>query len=154
MVKSKGLIADEKEWLLTPRFALEEASTANDGMLRDTSGQHYLGPMNEQCGFCGALGFQTEIKGSKVNPKLPGKMKVKYLGSLCCNSGKVKGICDYNLPKALEVLYTSNSKVSIDFRKDARTYNSGMAMSSVTATQKWHTRTHGVKMEAMLTTGG
>ena len=75
IVKSKGLIDDEKEWLLTPRFALDEASTANDGTLRDTNGQHYLGLMNEQCGFCGALGFQSEIKGSKVNPKLPGKKR-------------------------------------------------------------------------------
>ena len=134
MVKSKGFIDDEKEWLLTPRFALDEASTANDGTLRNTRGQHYLGLMNEQCGFCGALGFQSEVKGSEMNQQYPGREKVKHLGSLCCISGKVKGICDYNLPKALEVLYTSSSKVAIDFRKDARTYNNGMAMSSVTAT--------------------
>ena len=136
MVKSKGFIDDEKEWLLTPRFALDEISTATDETLRNTRGQHYLGLMNEQCGFCGALGFQSEIKGSKMNQQYPGGEKVKHLGSLCCNSGKVKGICDYNLPKALEELYTSSSKMAIDFRKDARTYNNGMAMSSVTATQK------------------
>ena len=154
MVKSKGFIDDEKEWLLTPRFALDEASTANDGTFRNTRGQHYLGLMNEQCGFCGVFGFQSEVKGSKVNQQHPGGEKVKYLGSLCCNSGKVKGICDYNLPKALEELYTSSSKVAIDFRKDARTYNNGMAMSSVTATQKWRNRAHNGKMEAMLTAGG
>ena len=76
---------DEEQWLLTPAFARIEAQTENDGMLRDSSGRHYLKKMDYQCQFCHALGFESEARGKAVNPKTSRKKKLVHVGALCCN---------------------------------------------------------------------
>ena len=108
---------------------------------------------DKQCQFCGALGFESEVQGESKNPKNP-KEKLVHFGDLCCCKGKVKGISDYRLPNELEMLYTSNDKIVINFRKDAMTYNNAMAMCSITAQHGWRNRAHKNKVDSMLTAGG
>ena len=144
---SKGLVEREEDWLLTDRFVQEEtrASAVSDGGSRDDNGFHHLGSMELECCYCCGLGFHSENRGSKDKP---------HFGALCCSQGKVKGIRDYNLPEDLKILYTSGSDLARHFRKHARTYNNGMAMSSLTAKNGWRSRAHGNKTESMLTAGG
>ena len=152
----KGLIADESKWLLTPDFVADEKKKYKSGDINDRNekGQHYLGEMDQKCGFCNGRGFKSEIQGKVVNPNNPDGQKLVHFGNLCCNRGKVKGISDYNLPSELKELYTSSDPSAVHFREHARTYNNGMAMSSVAAKNGWKTRTHNNKMDSMLTAGG
>ncbi|KAL7524093.1 hypothetical protein ACHAXR_000434, partial [Thalassiosira sp. AJA248-18] len=71
-------------------------------------------------------------------------------GSICCCKGTVDGITDFHLPQELEFLYTSGDEVAMDFRNNARTYNNGMAMCSLTAKNGWRTRTPNNKMDSVL----
>ena len=106
---------NEADWLLTDDFVKQETRTAfvSDAKHRDEKdGYHYLGPMEEVCGYCGALGFKAEVQGSFKDKN--GK-KQCHFGQLCCNKGKVHGISDYNLPDTLERLYTSEDKQSVFF---------------------------------------
>ena len=76
---------------------------------------HYLGKTDVQCGYCGGLGFQSEIQGTfKDN----GLTKVHF-GDLCCCRNKVKGIADYKLPKTLSDLYTLQDSESKHFRDNS-----------------------------------
>ena len=143
----KGYVSNEADWLLTDDFFNKESkkSIVSDGRYRDEKGRHYLGRMDQVCVYCGALGFEAENKGTKEHC---------HFGSLCCHKGKVKGIKDYNLPQTLQYLYTSNDDISKFFRKNARVCNNAFAMSSLTCTNKWQTRTHNNAFECMLTAQG
>ena len=92
--------------------------------------------------------------GKVIDPDTPKGRTLVHFGVLCCNQGKVERISDYALPHNLEMLYTSDGQVAVDFRKDARTYNNAMAMCSVTAKRGWRSRAHNNKMDSMLTAGG
>ena len=155
-LKPKGYINNEEDWLVKTQAFLdsEKVADVSDGKYRDENGRHYLGEMNVECGYCGALGFQAEVQGTFPNPDDPEGEKLVHFGSLCCCKGKVNGISDYNLPEDLEWLYTSDDPMAVHFRENSRTYNNGMAMSSITATKGWRSRTHNNKMESMLTSGG
>ena len=154
MLDSKGLIVDEEDWLLTPAFARIEAKTESDGKHRDSNGRHYLKEMDYQCQFCHALGFESEAQGGVADPNTPTVRKLVHFGALCCNRGKVKGISDYAPPHDLEILYTSNDQVAVNFCNDARTYNNAMAMCSVIAKRGWRSRAHDNKTDSMLTASG
>ena len=152
---AKGCIIDEQDWLVTSRFLESEKLTESDGKCRDAYGRHYLGDMNQVCMLCNARGFETEIQGTYPNPDDPdSEEKLVDFGDLCCCKGRVKGIHNYKLPKDLEQLYTSDEPLAKHFREDARTYNNGMAMCSLTASKGWRTRAHNNKMTSMLTAGG
>ena len=163
IMNPKGYIVNEEEWLVkkpSPEdikgcFALDEKkSDVSDGKYRDPDGRHHLGKMDKECGYCGALGFEAEIQGTFTNPENPDGEKLVHFGNLCCCKGRVNGITDYNLPEQLERLYTSDDPMAVHFRNNARTYNNGMAMCSVTAQKGWTSRTHNGKMSSMLTAGG
>ena len=87
-------------------------------------------------------------------PKNKGTANNVHFGMLCCNQGAVKGIRDYNLPRRLESLYTSDSKEAECFMKHARQFNNGMAMSSLVCEKGWTNRAHNNKVDAMLTASG
>ena len=180
IMNPKGYIVNEEEWLVKkplPKddkkkeddkddkkqeddngnccFAVDEKqSDVSDGKYRDEDGRHHLGKMDKECGYCGALGFEAEIQGTFTNPENPDGEKLVHFGNLCCCKGRVNGITDYNLPEELERLYTSDDPMAVHFRNNARTYNNGMAMCSVTAQKGWTSRTHNGKMSSMLTAGG
>ena len=101
--------------------------------------------MNLECACCGGLVFAAENQGSANNV---------YFGKLCCNQGKVKGIRDYKLPPCLESLYTSDSTEAEYFRKNVRSFNNGMAMSSLVCEKGWKNRAHNNKINLMLTASG
>ena len=126
----------------------------SDGNVRDADGRHYLGKMDTECMYCGALGFGSEVQHTATNPEDPDGKKLAHFGSLCCCKGRVQGIRDYNLPKELSDLYTSDDALAVHFRENARTYNNGMAMSFLSAKKGWRSRTHNNKMNSMLTAGG
>jgi hypothetical protein len=100
------------------------------------------------------LGFRSEIQGTFQDPANPKGPKLVHFGDLCCCKGTVDGISDYNLPPGLKDLYTSSCPDAVHFREEARVFNNGMAMSSLVAQHGWKNRTHGNKMESMLTCGG
>ena len=152
----KAFIQDETDWLLSYKFFEDETrvSIVSDGRDRDEAGRHYLGKMDQVCGFCRGLGFRSEIQGELTDPKNPNGPKLIHFGDLCCCKGTVDGISDYKLPQQLEELYTSSDPSAVLFRNDARTFNNGMAMSSLTAQHGWNSRVHNNKMDAMLTSGG
>ena len=81
-------------------------------------------------------------------------IKHYHFGELCCNRGNVKGILEYNLPQKLKQLYTSEDQLSKHFRNNARVYNNGLAMSSLTCNNKWQTRVYNNTCESMLTAQG
>ena len=155
----KGFIDNEKEWLWvdekdkpwTPKLEKLTDKENKEGY-KGKVARHYLGKMEVECGYCGALGFECEVKGTFIELN-DGKRK-KHFGNLCCCKGTVKGITDYQLPQELGWLYTSDSPMAVHFRENARTYNNGMAMSSITAQKGWRSRTPNKKMDAMLTSGG
>ena len=154
-LQPKGYIENEEDWLVKTQAFLdsEKAADVSDGKYRDECGRHYLGEMNVECGYCGGLGFQAEVQGTFPNPDNSDE-KLVHFGSLCCCKGKVDGISDFDLPEDLEWLYTSDDPMAVHFRENSRTYNNGMAMSSITATKGWRSRTHNKKMDSMLTSGG
>ena len=82
-----------------------------------------LGPMDVVCYYCSAKGYKSERKGTIARP---------HLGSLCCNAGK-KVLPTFESPIDLRLrsLYTANDPKSKYFRKNARKFNSGMAMASM-----------------------
>ena len=155
----KGFIDNEKEWLWvdekdkpwTPKLEKLTDKEKKEGY-KGKVARHYLGEMEVECGYCGALGFKCEVQGTFIDLN-DGKRK-KHFGNLCCCKGTVKGITDYQLPQELGWLYTSDSPMAVHFRENARTYNNGMAMSSITAQKGWRSRTPNKKMDAMLTSGG
>ena len=142
----KGFIDIEKEWLWvdekdkpwTPKLEKLTDKEKKEGY-RGKVARHYLGEMEVECGYCGALGFECEVQGTFIDVN-DGKRK-KHFGNLCCCKGTVKGITDYQLPQELGWLYTSDSPMAVHFRENARTYNNGMAMSSITAQKGWRSRT-------------
>ena len=152
----KAFIEDESKWLLSYKFIEDETrvSIVSDGRDRDETGRHYLGQMDQVCGYCGGVGFRSEIQGEFTDQKNPNGPKQIHFGDLCCCQGTVNGISDYHLPRQLEELYTSPDPSAVLFRNDARTFNNGMAMSSLTAQRGWQSRVHNNKMDAMLTSGG
>ncbi|KAL7491042.1 hypothetical protein ACHAWT_000513 [Skeletonema menzelii] len=109
-----------------------------------------LGEMDKICRFCGAKGFEGEIQNTY------GKEDQKEVdfGCLCCKSGAVNGIKEYNLPPELDDLYTKNSEEAKYFRENSRLINNGMAMSSVAVEKGFKTRSCNNKMDGMLTAGG
>lgn len=146
-----------EDWLLTDDFVKKEKRTTvvSDAKERDDNGCHYLGKLNIPCGFCGGLGFQAEVQGTFLaNPDDPGSERLVHFGSLCCCKGTVDGIDDYNLPPDLKWLYESDDPMAVSFREDARTFNNGMAMCSLTAQHGWRSRTPNKKQDSMLTAGG
>ena len=58
---------------------------------RNKKGQHYLGKMTARCRFCGAVGFEAELKSKGTDDH---GNKVDNFGNLCCCKGKVRGIVD------------------------------------------------------------
>ena len=62
-----------------------------DRDLCNKKGQHYLGKMTARCGFCGAVGFEAELKSKGTDDH---GNKVDNSGNLCCCKGKVRGIVD------------------------------------------------------------
>jgi hypothetical protein len=149
----KGYVLNEADWLLTDDFVEQETKTGiSDAKYRDEKeGYHYLDPMEEVCGYCGALGFKAEVQGYFEDKN--GK-KQCHFGQIYCNKGKVQDISDYYLPDTLERLYTSDDEQSIFFRNNARECNNAFAMSSFTCKNKWQTRAHNNKFDAMLTAQG
>ena len=117
-----------------------------------------LGEMDQTCRYCNAKGFKCEVQNtSKGLAGKNGETEVKLVdfGRLCCSSGSVKGIKDYNLPNDLADLYTNETdETAIYFRKNSRCFNNGMAMSSVAVEKGWQNRCHNKKMQSMLTAGG
>eukprot|EP00984_Skeletonema_dohrnii_P018289 scaffold8514_cov74-Skeletonema_dohrnii-CCMP3373.AAC.1 len=113
-----------------------------------------LGKMSQTCKFCKAKGFEGEIQNT-YNGKEKGDQKGVDFGCLCCKSGKVNGIKEYNLPSELDDLYTNEEcKLAQWFRKFSRIFNNGMAMASVVAEKGFQSRCYNKKMESMLTAGG
>ena len=55
---------------------------------------------------------------------------------------QVKGINDYHLPEYLNDLYTSNDQLG---KQNAKIYNNGIAMGSLTAQGGLTSRVHGEK---------
>ena len=128
-----------------------KSSVVSDSGNRDKNGCHYLGEMNEVCGYCSGLGFPSEVQGYFTDKN---GNKRYHFGDLCCSKGKVKGILQYNLPQKLKHLYTSQDPESKHFRKNARLYNNALAMSSLTCNNKWQTRVYNNTCESMLTAQG
>ena len=62
-----------------------------DRDLCNKKGQHYLGKITARCGFCGAVGFEAELKSKGTDDH---GNKVDNFGNLCCCKGKVWGIVD------------------------------------------------------------
>ncbi|KAL7448797.1 hypothetical protein ACHAWC_000934, partial [Mediolabrus comicus] len=119
----------------------------DDEMILETS--LYLGKMDKKCYYCKARGF-----GGEVQNKIEGDDLVDF-GSLCCKSGQVKGIREYNLPPQLEKLYTDQQDEDAKrFRKKSRLFNNGMAMCSVAAEKGWKNRCNNNKTDCMLTASG
>ena len=88
---------------------------------------HSCGAMNIKCRECGALMWIGE-KLSTSSIKAP-----KF--GLCCLSGMVK-LQELPIPpSSLRELLTNNDSVSKKFRKNIRTYNSGLAMATMKAAQ-------------------
>ena len=109
----------------------------------------YLGKMDKECYFCKGKGFEGEIQN-----KIEGDDLVDF-GSLCCKSGEVKGIREYNLPPQLERLYTNQQDEDAKrFRKKSRQFNNGMSMCSVAAEKGWKNRCNNNKTDCMLTASG
>ena len=129
--KPKGSIRDDSEL---------------DGVKEYLAGdEERNGTMDATCFFCGAKGFKQELQGTDPD----------HFGGLCCCKGRVNGIIDYNLPPALEHLYVDvEDPLAKHFTAHTRTYNNGMAMSSLALEKgkRWQTRAH--KMESMLTSSG
>ena len=104
-----------------------------------------LGPMNKVCHYCKGKGFECEVKGQWSDPDDLDNTLFDF-GSLCCCKGKVVGIAHYDLPDALDSLYTdSKDEKALHFCENARIYNNGMAMSSLACEQKWRSRTDNYK---------
>ena len=83
---------------------------------------HYLGPMEFECDYCHALGFECEIKRDK---------HMNHMGKMCCNQGKVKLNPPPPAPIELYKLYTLDDQRSKTFRELVRYFNAGMAMGSI-----------------------
>ena len=152
IIYPKGYVINEEKDLLT-NFNLKE-KYAGDKNERDEQYRHYLGAMNVECGYCGGLGFKSEVQGTFPNPENPKGDKLVHFGDLCCCRGSVDGIRDYNLPEDLEWLYESDTSSAEHFRKNARIFNNGMAMCSLTAKGGWRTRANNNTQESMLTANG
>ena len=148
----KGFVSNDA-YFLSEEFLKQETkkSVVSDGRFRDENGCHYLGPMNEVCGYCNGLGFLSEVQGHFTDKN---GIKHCHFGELCCNKGKVKGILQYNLPATLKQLYTSQDPRSKHFWTNARLINNAMAMSSLTCNNKWQTRVYKNTCESMLTAQG
>ena len=89
-----------------------KSSVVSDSGSRNKNGCHYLGEMNEVCGYCSGLAFPFEVQGYFTDKN---GNKYCHFGQLCCNKGKVKGILQYNLPQKLKYLYTSQDPESKHF---------------------------------------
>ena len=87
--------------------------------------QHNIGPMDFECEYCHALGYEDERK--KTNG-------VYHLGKLCCNQGKVNLPEQPAFPIGLYKYFTENTQEAKHFRKMIRWFNSGMAMGSIQIT--------------------
>jgi len=136
-----------------PKDGREPFDDIDDEMILETS--FYLGKMDKECYYCQARGFSGEIQNKiKGDDMIEGNEFVDF-GSLCCKSGKVKGIRDYNLPTELEKLYTDQQDEDAKrFRKKSRLFNNGMAMCSVAAEKGWKNRCNNNKTDCMLTASG
>ena len=111
----KGFVSDDT-YFLSVKFVDEEtkSSVVSDSGNRDKNGCHYLGEMNEVCGYYSGLGFPSEVQGYFTDKN---GNKRYHFGDLCCNKGKVKGILQYNLPQKLKHLYTSQDPESKHFER-------------------------------------
>ncbi|KAL7491589.1 hypothetical protein ACHAWT_004037 [Skeletonema menzelii] len=113
-----------------------------------------LGEMDKTCKFCEGKGFKGEIQNRYKGKEKEQNIEIDF-GCLCCKSGAVNGIKEYNLPPELDDLYTNETdEVAKWFRKHSRHYNNGMAMSSIAAEKGFQNRCYKNKMESMLTAGG
>jgi len=143
-------------WTCDPLTAVYSEDLPENELKLPTS--FTLGKMDQTCRYCNGKGFKCEVQNtSKGLAGKNGETEVKLVdfGRLCCSSGSVKGIKDYNLPNDLADLYTNETdETAIYFRKNSRCFNNGMAMSSVAVEKGWQNRCHNKKMQSMLTAGG
>ena len=77
----KGFITDEEKWLLSEGFLTAE-KPCSDGNVRDADGRHYLGKMDTECMYCGALGFGSEAQHTATNPEDRDGKKLAHFASL------------------------------------------------------------------------
>eukprot|EP00956_Cyclotella_meneghiniana_P038176 scaffold149794_cov40-Cyclotella_meneghiniana.AAC.1 len=96
-------------------------------LFNDVHSYYNVGTCNFCCSHCGALGFDSENRGTSSQ---------RHYGILCCNKGKIMLDDLPDLPPTLEQLFTSDDVLAQHFRKNIRRYNAGMSLCSFQATEK------------------
>eukprot|EP00956_Cyclotella_meneghiniana_P030362 scaffold76058_cov23-Cyclotella_meneghiniana.AAC.1 len=96
-------------------------------LFNDIHSYYNVGSCNFCCSHCGALGFDSENRGTSSQ---------RHYGILCCNQGKIMLDDLPDLPPTLENLFTSEDTLAQYFRKNIRRFNAGMSLCSFQATDK------------------
>lgn len=76
---------------------------------------HCLGPMDKQCSYCHAYGFESEMK--------KGKKDIKHMGKLCCSQGKINLPHRSYYPIKLYKYFTDDTLEAKHFRQLIRYFN-------------------------------
>lgn len=93
---------------------------------------HDLGPMKNECSFCGGLHFKKESTG-KWGKKDPPHLRGIPHYSMCCAKGKVKLAMHRHPPQLLRDLLDGTHRWSAHFLKEIRLYNCAFQMASTSA---------------------
>ena len=81
--------------------------------------ENYIGKMNYECPYCGALLFKSELSDHKTD---------KW--NMCCRNGKITLKPILNPPQELHHLFTQNDRLSKYFQENIVMLNNALAMSS------------------------
>lgn len=92
-----------------------------DTFVSDSVQSFNLGLMDKQCLFCNALGFDGELKGTRLQP---------HFGRLCCRNNSFHLPLFPGLPQSLHDLYFGETREAKYFQRNIRKFNSSMAMAS------------------------
>ncbi|PIO60099.1 hypothetical protein TELCIR_18410 [Teladorsagia circumcincta] len=117
-VEERRRIESQRHHTRAARIAAATSRVARSGAEPE---EHYDGPMNVDCGRCGARHYKSESR--------PGVATFND----CCNHGCISMEHFINFPVQLRQLLTGQHSEAKEFREHIRNYNSAFAFASIGA---------------------
>ena len=94
--------------------------------------ENYIGKMDQECPYCGALLFKSELSDKKTGE-----------WNICCKNGKIKLKPPLTPPEELHYLFTNDDPLAKYFQQNIVMLNNALAMSSSQIFRKKLPHSHG-----------